>query len=526
MARRKNVLFIIADQWRGDCLGLLAPWVRTPNLDALARRGVTFTRHFGQSAPCGPARASMLTGLYVMNHRVVANGVPLDSRHPNLALELRRAGRDPCLVGYTTTVPDPRNTTLNDIRFTEWGDVQEGWRVFAHFDEREWRNYFAWVRSKGIELPARPMSLMAPPGPPGPSTAPARIPAAASDTAWTAEHAIRFLHTSRKDRPWVLHCGFFRPHPPFAAPAPWHAVSAAEPPPAIGAASLEAEAAQHPLMAYWLGAQKRGNYFQDANGLVQPLTQQEIALTRRAYYGLIAEVDDAIGKILVELERSGQAEDTLVIFTADHGEQLGDHGLFGKLGWFDQSYHLPLIICDLANGAGHGRRVNAFTEAVDLMPTMLDWLDIPVPRACDGVALTPWLRGKTPAAWRDAVHFEYDLRGGWPDPARSPLGLAVDQAAMCAMRTNDWKYVHFAALPPVLYDLRRDSDETRNVAGDPAYAALLAEAASQMLTWRMRHADRTLTHLCATPDGLVDRRNNAGALNTLGRPESRTRPEG
>jgi arylsulfatase A-like enzyme len=350
------------------------------------------------------------------------------------------------------------------------------------------------------------MALMAPEGTPGPSAAPARIPATASDTAWTAEHAIRFLHARRKQRPWVLHCGFFRPHPPFAAPAPWHeAANDAQLPPVIGAASLEAEAAQHPMMAHWLASQQRASYFHGATGTVQKLTDDEIALTRRAYHGLIAEVDDAVGQILAVLEQTGQAEDTLVIFTADHGEQLGDHGLLGKLGWFDQSYHLPLIICDPARNAMPGRRVDAFTEAVDLMPTILDWLGIPAPRACDGVALTPWLGGETPATWRDAVHFEYDLRGGWPDPQRPRFGLAIDEAAMCAMRTEDWKYVHFAALPPVLYDLRRDPHEMHNVAGDPAYAALRADAASRMLSWRMRHADRTLTHLCASPEGLVDR---------------------
>jgi arylsulfatase A-like enzyme len=498
-----NILLIVADQWRGDCLSALGhPAVRTPHLDALAARGTTFLRHFGQSAPCGPARASMLTGLYVMNHRVVANGVPLDARHPNLALEQRRGGLDPCLIGYTTTIPDPRATTERDIRFREWGDVQEGWRVFAHFDEREWRNYFAWVASKGVALPPDPMALMAPEGPPGPSEAPARIPAHASDTAWSAEHALRFLRTTRRDRPWALHLGFFRPHPPFAAPAPWHESTPWEAiPPALAAPE---EAAQHPLMAHWLGSQKRASFFTGAAGTVQPMTADEIARTRRAYYGLIAEVDAAVGAVLEELDRTGQAEETLVVFTADHGEQLGDHGLLGKLGWFDQSYHLPLIVA--GPGVAAGRRVEAFTEAVDLMPTLLGACGLPAPRACDGVALTPWLRGETPADWRDAVHFEYDLRGGWPDPRRPPFGLEVDRAAMAAIRTADWKYVHFAALPPVLYDLREDPGETRNLADSPAHAALLAEARSRMLDWRLRHADRTLTHLCATPDGLADRR--------------------
>ncbi len=506
MTRRpKNVLFIIADQWRGDCLSLLGhPSVRTPNLDRLAARGTTFTRHFGQSAPCGPARASMLTGLYVMNHRVVANGVPLAANHPNLALELRRGGFDPCLVGYTTTIPDPRGTTPQDLRFAEWGDVQEGWRVFAHFDERFWRNFYVWVASKGVEVPPQPMDLMGPAGTPGPSARPARIPAHASDTAWTAEKSIDFLRAARRDRPWVLHCGFFRPHPPFAAPAPWHeACDSTRIPPAIAA---EDEAAQHPLMAHWLATQKRSSYYHAAPGTVQPLTDAELRDTRQAYYGLIAEVDDAIGRILEELDRTGQAEDTLIIFTADHGEQLGDHGLLGKLGWFDQSYHLPLIIADPTDAAAHGKRVEALTEAVDLMPTILDWLGLAVPRACDGVPLTPWLRGETPSAWRDAVHYEYDLRGGWPDPRKPPFGLEVDQAAMSAMRTAAWKYIHFAAMPPVLYDLSADPQETRNVAADPAYASLLREAMSRMLDWRLRHADRTLTHLCATPQGLMDRR--------------------
>jgi arylsulfatase A-like enzyme len=506
MARKKNVLFIIADQWRGDCLGFLGhPAVVTPNLDRLARRGVTFTNHFGQSAPCGPARASMLTGLYVMNHRVVANGVPLDARHATLPMTLRHAGYDPCLVGYTTTVPDPRTTTSHDTRFREWGEVMEGWRVFAHFDEKEWRNYFVWARGKGETLPAEPKTWLGPrDDPPGPTAGPARIPAAVSDTAWSAEKTIEFLRARDPDRPWVLHCGFFRPHPPFAAPAPWHDVVPLDRvPPAIPAPD---DAAPHPLLAHWLRTQSRASYFQGAAGTVQPLSAEEIALTRRAYYGLIAEVDDAIGQILRVLEETGQADDTLIIFTADHGEQLGDHGLLGKLGWFDQSYHLPLIIADPAAQEGHGRRVEAFTEAVDLMPTILDQLGVDVPRACDGMSLAGWLGGGTPAAWRDSVQFEFDIKGGWPDPARSPLGLGVDQAGLCGMRTADWKYVHFAALPPVLYDLRSDPMETRNVAADPAYAPLLAEAAARMLSWRMRHADRTLTHLCATPDGLADRR--------------------
>ena len=108
MGEQKNVLLIVVDQWRGDTLSVLGhACLRTPHLDALCADGVTFRHHFTQAVPCGPGRASLLTGLYMMNHRVVQNSIPMDRRHTNLALEMRQAGYEPALVGYTTTTPDP-----------------------------------------------------------------------------------------------------------------------------------------------------------------------------------------------------------------------------------------------------------------------------------------------------------------------------------------------------------------------------------------------------------------------------------
>jgi arylsulfatase A-like enzyme len=479
---------------------------RTPNLDALARDGVLFRNHFGQSAPCGPARASMLTGQYVMNHRVVANGIPLDVRHPNIANAVRAAGVDPVLVGYTTTTPDPRQLPRTDPGFSELGGVMEGWRVYAHLDEVEFRHYFGWMQGRGFPLPENPAELWRPAeGPPGPTSSPSRIPAAHSDTAWSAEHGLDFLRTTRPDRPWLLHLGFFRPHPPFAAPAPYHdLIPLADIPAPLRAPSREQEAAQHPMLAHWLARQRRGSYYKDAEGLVATLTDAEIQQTRRAYFGLIAEIDDWLGRIFAALRDSGQWDDTLIIFTSDHGEQLGDHGLLGKLGWFDQSYFLPLIIRD-PHATARGRQVDAFTEAVDLMPTILDWLGAPIPPSCNGASLRPWLAGETPATWRDAVHFEYDLRGGWPTPSLLPDGAGPEVGPLAVMRTARWKYVHFTGLPPVLYDLATDPGEMRNVAADPAYRDLLAEAAQGMLSWRMAHADPGLGTLMASPDGLVQR---------------------
>ena len=118
MSDRKNVLLIVVDQWRGDALpGLGNAFLKLPNIERLCREGVTFANHYSQSAPCGPARASLLTGLYQMTHRAVQNAIPLDSRFTNLGHELRRLGYDPALIGYTTTTPDPRTTGPRDPRF-------------------------------------------------------------------------------------------------------------------------------------------------------------------------------------------------------------------------------------------------------------------------------------------------------------------------------------------------------------------------------------------------------------------------
>ena len=153
---RKNVLLIVVDQWRGDTLPMLGhPIVKTPHIAALAAQGVTFARHYTQAVPCGPGRASLLTGLYMMNHRAVQNTIPLDARHTNLAFELRKGGYDPALVGYTTTTPDPRVVSSEDPRFTVLGADMEGWHPVGSWGMKM-EAYFSWVASQGFALPDNP----------------------------------------------------------------------------------------------------------------------------------------------------------------------------------------------------------------------------------------------------------------------------------------------------------------------------------------------------------------------------------
>jgi arylsulfatase A-like enzyme len=500
----QNVLFIVVDQWRGDTLSYLGhPCIETPNLDALCRDGVTFRNHYGQGAPCAPARASLLTGQYMMTHRVVQNGIPLDARHNNLAYELQRLGYDPALIGYTTTAQDPRAVPENDPRYLVAGGVMPGFTPIARLDPSR-RPYFDWLRQRGMTVPADHDDIWLPAD--DSPNAPSRVSAENSDTSFSTEHGLAYLR-GMETTPWFLHLGYYRPHPPFIAPAPYNATyDPADTPPPIRAASPAAEGEQHPLLAYYMGSIPQRSFFQNGSGLASEMDEDDVRRTRAAYYGLIAEIDEHLGRIVAYLKESGQYDRTLIVFTSDHGEQLGDHHLLGKLGYFDESYHIPLVVRDprtAANGT-RGQVVDAFTEAVDVMPTILDWLEAPMPRDCAGFSLMPFVGGNTPADWREEVHWEFDFRPYFQNAGKpAPFGLTIDQCGLAVIRDRNFKYVHFDSLPPLFFDLESDPHQFENRADDPAYAGHVLDYAQKMLSWRMRNSERTLTGYSASPNGLI-----------------------
>ncbi len=511
--RPKNVLLIVVDQWRGDCLGRYGnSWVKTPRLDALARRGVTFARHFAQGAPCGPARTSLQTGKYVMNHRVVYNGVPLDARHDHMARMLRRAGYDPALVGYSTTTPDPRGLSPADFRFRTNGDIADSWRVIVQLDEQRSRteaacNYAGWVKNRAPRHEGRTADDLwrAQSGAARPDGTPTVVEAELSDSAWLAESAVEYLRGRPTGEPWMLHFGLYRPHPPFAAPAPFHnSVPLDRIPAPVRAATPEGEAGGHPYMQQVLSAQDLGSYMVGGKGRPAGLTDQEVRHLRQAYAGLIEEADDQIGRVLDVLAERGELDSTLIVFTSDHGEQLGDHYMLGKMGFYDQSYHVPLIVVDPRPEADatRGRIVEGLTESIDVLPTILEWTGIEVPHTCDGISLLPVVRGSDDTV-RDAVHFEFAVRGGFLVPDRWTLGMDYRTCDLSVLRTDRYKYVHFQTLPPLLFDLQEDPAELCDRSGDPAYAAVMLAMTQKMLTWRMHYAERELVNLSASPKGLV-----------------------
>jgi arylsulfatase A-like enzyme len=231
---------------------------------------------------------------------------------------------------------------------------------------------------------------------------------------------------------------------------------------------------------------------------------------------MMTQVDDQIGRLIAHLKATGEYEDTLIILTCDHGEMGGDHYCWGKEIYFEQSFHIPLIIRDPRRLAdrGRGTRVENFTESVDLLPTILDWLGRKVPDQCDGRSLMPFVEGAVPPDWRHEVHYELDFRFSPNAPgfdAEAALGLHPDECYLTVIRDADYKYVHFVSLPPLLFDMRKDPYEMNNLAEDPAHAPVLLRYAQKMLSWRMRHAERTLTNLHLTSRGVIDGRQRAAA---------------
>ena len=191
------------------------------------------------------------------------------------------------------------------------------------------------------------------------------------------------------------------------------------------------------------------------------------------------------------LKECGDWRNTIIVLTSDHAEMMGDHYMLGKGGYFDQSYHLPLVI--RSPGSARGTTVDRFSEAVDLMPTVIELLGGKPPAHLDGRSLTPFLDGDEPEDWRMAAHWEFDFRSISSGPDNQPFRLRPQQCNLSVVRTDAYKYVHFGGgLPPVLFDLRNDPDELHNRAQDTAFKEIRLEMAERLLAWRAEHLDQSL----------------------------------
>jgi len=476
---RPNVLLITLDQMRGDSYGAAGhPLVETPNLDRLAADGVRLSRHYSQAAPCGPGRACLYTGTYQMNNRVVGNGTPLDRRFDNVALAARRAGYEPALFGYTDQSIDPRDATgPDDPRLSTYEGILPGFDVALDLtgDHAPW---LAWLADLGHDVRGGIERVL---------IDEKRRPAEHSLSTFMTDRVLDWL--GRREAPWFAHLSYLRPHPPYSAAGDW---SRRYDPADVGL-PIAMEDDRHPLHDMALGIPD----------IVAPTDEHRLRRLRSQYFGMVSEVDAQLGRVWDALRTNGQWDDTIIVVTADHGEMLGDHGFVQKLGWWESSYHVIGIVRDPRHPDAHGAVVDRFTENVDLMPTLCEAMGLPVPAQCDGLHLTPLLRGEEPPEWRTAAHWEWDWREHLIRfvPHEWPWDRTLEQQNLAVVRTEDSAYVQFGDGTWRGLDLAADPT-WRTTIEDPAVVLPLAQ---EMLTWRARHTDRTWASLLLADGGGIGR---------------------
>lgn len=496
----RNVLFIMCDQLRWDYLSCYGhPVLQTPAVDELARRGVRFDAAYVQSPVCVPSRMSFYSGRYVSSHGATWNHVPFPVGQLTLGDHLARAGREAILAGKTHVIPDvaslerlglPRDSREARMRLD--GGFGELDRYDGHSPPGTESGYADYLRRHGYDSPDPWTEFVVGGVDPAGGRAegwllrnahlPARVAEAHSETAYMTDRALAFMR-EQGDRPWVLHLSYIKPHWPLMAPAPYHAMYRDAATGRIVKADPATENAHPVLQAYRKAHDDCRSYARE----------DVVRHVRPTYMGLVKQVDDHLRRVIDYLDESGRAKDTLVVFTADHGDHLGDHGLGEKELFYEQAVRVPMIVVDPRASADRtrGSASDAFVEGIDVVPTVLDALGLDAARhVVEGRSLQPLLHGEGVAGWRDAVFSELDY--AFRD-ARHVLGRPVDQCRGWMVRTRRWKYVHWQGLRPQLFDLQHDPDELVDLGDAPGRGldAVRAEMKDRLLEWHSARKVRT-----------------------------------
>ena len=428
MARRPNILLLCTDQQRSDTLGCTgAPWAVTPNLDRLAAGGALFENCYVQSPMCSPSRASLFTGKYPSNHGLHANGVPLPRHRRMFTRTLADAGYDCGMVGKQHLAPcDTWRIEARD---------DDGYRVFewAHGpNHRALENdYHRWLRrthpdiyqdifpdtgaNENTELSNRART----------GTPIDHVPKEAHYSHWVAERAIAFIEHDRAEaEPFFLMASFFDPHHSFGAPPEIRDLIDADaiPVPNTKPGELDEKPAQHRALSI-------KSYNGTSPGF-EDYTDAEIKEIRAQYAAMVASIDEEVGRILAALERAGQLENTLVLFTSDHGEMLGNHRqLLKGPQLYDDLCHVPLI----ARWPGTiptAQRIDAIVQWIDLSATILDAAGCGPGRGVKGGSLLPLMRGADASLGPVRISgFGLSDRSADHDHHAAPRGLETDRVA-------------------------------------------------------------------------------------------------
>lgn len=424
-----NVLFVLSDEHRPDALGCAGhPMVETPTLDGLAAGGVRFTDAYCSSPLCVPSRASLATGRYVHEIGFWDNATPYDGTPESWGHHLTDRGVDVTTIGELDFVPD----------------VDDG------FADQRLPNHRASPDVHGLHRDP-PIDR---------ETARERILDAGpiEEDDWTrdiderrTQAAVDFLEeTADADDPWVLQLGYGEPHFPLRAGREYYD---RYPPSDVDLPYDYPAADDHPIL------EELREHFDGRD-----VDEETLRRTRAAYYGLCTALDDHVERVLDALVRTGQDEDTLVIYASDHGEPLGDHELWWKCCMYEQSVGVPLIV----NGPGiaAGETVREPVSLLDVVPTIADAVGVDPAPEWQGRSLLPTATGEIDPDPDRAVFSEYHAHG--------------TSHGMFMLRQGRFKYVYYPDNPDQLFDLEADPKELENLAAEPEYADVCDRLAARL----------------------------------------------
>ncbi len=454
--KRPNILIFMTDHQRGDTVLPGHPAI-TPNVERLAHEGVTFTNAFCPSPHCCPSRATFWSGLYPSQHGVwnnVCNRQAL-SRGLNEGVrlwseDLYDAGYEMHFVGkwHVSVLESPADRgwtehMVSAVAGTRHGPLWDDYRRLATEPDDA-------VRGEGEIL--------------RPGYGRYRLYGVADEGNRHDEKAVadalavlRSLASS--DRPWCLYVGLVGPHDPYLVPHRYLEMYDLDAVPLPGS--------YHDRMT-----DKPAIYRRMREMRFDQLSEREVREGVRHFWAYCTYLDDLFGQLLETLDDTGQADDTLVLYCADHGDYCGEHGLFAKgIPCFRGAYHVPLVIRWPRGIVRPGRQVDAFVSLADLAPTFLELLELPAERRFAGLSLLPFLRDEEPPCWRDELHTQCN-----------GVELYYTQRSVMTAR---FKYVFNGFDYDELYDLHADPHEVRNLAGDPSYEQVKRDMCARL--WRFAH---------------------------------------
>jgi choline-sulfatase len=423
---RPNIVFICSDQHTG--LQLMGhpggeAIARTPNLERLAALGTRFTNAYSANPVCAPGRAALMTGRFASDVGSYGNSTPFDGRVPTWGNYLQRSGYSCWATGKMDLTPKV------DLGFKQFNTSH------GHFEHPDITTLFRRPMCYRVDERRQVNGEVGDRG---------------KHDEGVLEAGLNFLHNeSPKIRnPWAAYLGFVMPHPPFAAPQKYWDLY---PPDQVRMPNIPQGYLEKLHLAYQI--------VRHFKMIATPIPEQRIRRARSAYYGMISELDARIGRILDELENSGQLKNTLIVYTADHGEMLGEHGLWFKNVLLEGAARVPMILA----GAGlpQGRTLDAPVSHVDLVATLLDVAGIEKPDALRGHSLLRLMEGNSAAA--PPVVYSESHSGG-------------NSTGSFMIRKGHWKYIHFSWYDDnLLFNLEDDPGEMSNLAHNPERASIVED---------------------------------------------------